>query len=259
MIIDQPFINDLRTILKQGWIKNTRVGNHGSVGNILEDVLGVPENNLPLPDIKNWELKSKRENSSSLTTLIHIEPFPRKSKIVPSILLPMYGWKHSEAGIKYPSTEMSFRQTINSLGRSDRGFKVVVDRENEKVLISFDSSAVASHHHEWLEHVRRNAGLEELNPQPYWDFDSLAERIPTKLKNCCFAQALTKVENGIEYFKYNSFEFFVGFNFENFILGLENGAIYADFDARTGHNHGTKFRIKKNYLTSLYEEEIKVL
>ena len=34
-----------------------------------------------------------------------------------------------EAGKKYPRTEMSFRQTINGLTRSERGFKVVVDRE----------------------------------------------------------------------------------------------------------------------------------
>lgn len=32
-----------------------------------------------------------------------------------------------------------------------------------------------------------------------------------------------------------------------------NGKIYIDFDARTGHNHGTKFRIKYNDIPSLYK------
>ena len=31
---------------------------------------------------------------------------------------------------------------------------------------------------------------------------------------------------------------------EKFIEAIEQGVIYVDFDARTGHNHGTKFRIK---------------
>jgi hypothetical protein len=41
---------------------------------------------------------------------------------VPQILLLKYGWKHQEAGIKYPENEMSFRQTISGKSRSDRGF-----------------------------------------------------------------------------------------------------------------------------------------
>ncbi|HAB54736.1 MAG TPA: hypothetical protein DCE80_21595 [Ignavibacteriales bacterium] len=31
-----------------------------------------------------------------------------------------------------------------------------------------------------------------------------------------------------------------------------------DFDARTGHNHGTKFRIKQNKLPLLYEHVIEI-
>jgi hypothetical protein len=43
-----------------------------------------------------------------------------------------------------------------------------------------------------------------------------------------------------------------GFNFENFLLGIEQGWVFVDFDARTGHNHGTKFRISQSKLESLY-------
>ena len=35
---------------------------------------------------------------------------------------------------------------------------------------------------------------------------------------------------------------------------IEKGDIFIDFDARTGHNHGTKFRFKNNRLPELYEE-----
>ena len=34
---------------------------------------------------------------------------------------------------------------------------------------------------------------------------------------------------------------------------MYDGKIYIDFDARSGHNHGTKFRIKYNDIPLLYK------
>ena len=64
----------LEAIEKMGWIKNRRPGNVGGVGNTLEDLLEVAENNLQLPDLGDWELKSQRADSASLMTLFHMEP-----------------------------------------------------------------------------------------------------------------------------------------------------------------------------------------
>lgn len=36
------------------------------------------------------------------------------------------------------------------------------------------------------------------------------------------------------------------------LSAFESGLIYVDFDARTGHNHGTKFRIKRADIMNLY-------
>jgi hypothetical protein len=38
------------------------------------------------------------------------------------------------------------------------------------------------------------------------------------------------------------------------VTAIEEGDVYVDFDARTGHNHGTKFRIKQNAIPKLYAE-----
>ena len=84
-------INELIKISKSGWIENARDGNHGGIGNTLEDLLGIQENNLPIPNAAEWELKSQRLNTTSLTTLFHIEPSPRAIKFVPQVLLPKYG------------------------------------------------------------------------------------------------------------------------------------------------------------------------
>lgn len=128
----QALIDKLKEIAMMGWIRNARKGNQGGIGNTLEDLLGIKENNLPIPNAVEWELKTQRLNSSSLTTLFHIEPSPRAVRFVPQILLPKYGWIHKESGKRYAVGEMSFRQTIHGLSRSDRGFMVIIDKNEKK-------------------------------------------------------------------------------------------------------------------------------
>ena len=115
-------IAKLKEISALGFVPNDRKGNHGGVGNTLEDLLGIKENNLPIPNAAEWELKAQRLNSTSLTTLFHIEPSPRAVKFVPQILLPLYGWKHEQAGNRYGKGEMSFRQTIHGNSFNHRPF-----------------------------------------------------------------------------------------------------------------------------------------
>jgi hypothetical protein len=55
-------IAKLKEISKRGWIPNARHGNAGGVGNTLEDLLGIEENNLPIPNAAEWELKTQRLN-----------------------------------------------------------------------------------------------------------------------------------------------------------------------------------------------------
>ena len=254
----ETLIDALREIASRGWILNTRKGNHGSIGNTLEDLLEIPENNLPLPNANEWELKTQRKGTSSLTTLFHVEPSPRAMKLVPSLLLPKYGWKHKEAGLRYPDNEMSFRQTISGQ-RSDRGFCTEIDYNNRKVIISFNSSFVADIHSEWLKSVKDRIGLDELQPQPYWGFDDLASKARTKLLNCFYAKAEIKREGNNEYYKYSEIYQCQNFSFGNFLHLLMQGDIFVDFDARTGHNHGTKFRLRQNNLDNLYENVTRII
>lgn len=255
----ENLIAEFKEIAAKGWIENARHGNAGGVGNTLEDLLGIEENNLPIPNAAEWELKAQRVNTTSLTTLFHTEPSPRAVKFVPQILLLKYGWRHQEAGLKYPENEMSFRQTIHGNSASDRGFMVKIDRNEKKVLISFDSSKVSEKNSDWLETVKQQIGLGELNPQPYWGFDDLASKAGTKLLNCFYVQAEMKKEDGKEFYKYSKVTMLQKFNFDGFLNALEDGNILVDFDARTGHNHGTKFRMRQNCLPQLYEKITEIL
>ncbi|MFA5062204.1 MAG: MvaI/BcnI family restriction endonuclease [Patescibacteria group bacterium] len=247
-------IEEFKRIAGMGWIPNARKGNHGGIGNTLEDLLGIKENNLPIPNAAEWELKAQRLNSTSLTTLFHTEPSPRAVRFVPQVLLPKYGWAHDEADKLYPKNEMSFRQTIHGKSRSDRGFMVVIDRREKKILISFEAKSVDPRHKVWLQSVKKRVGLGELDPQPYWGFDDLEHKAGTKLLNCFYVQADVKIERKKEYYHYSKVMMLQKFSFEGFLKALEDGDILVDFDARSGHNHGTKFRMRQNCLPKLYEK-----
>lgn len=255
----QSLIEKLREISAMGWVPNARRGNQGGIGNTLEDLLEIKENNLPIPNAAEWELKAQRLNSTSLTTLFHIEPSPRAIRFVPQVLLPKYGWAHKEDGKKYAKGEMSFRQTIHGLTRSDRGFMVKIDRTEKKVLISFDAKSVDIRHKDWLESVKKRVALKELNPQPYWGFDDLEHKAGTKLLNAFYVQAEVKTVRSKEYYKYSKVMMLQKFSFEGFLKAIEEAKILVDFDARTGHNHGTKFRMRQDSLPILYEKKTVII
>lgn len=246
-----------KEIYSSGWIPEGRSGNQGSAGNTLEDLLGIKENNLPIPNAAEWELKTHKHGSTALTTLLHSEPSPRALKLVPSFLLPNFGWKHQQAGIKYPQTELSFRQTISAHSFSDRGFKIDVDRASRKIKLIFDATQIKPNQKSYLELLEGRFGSINLiqiskSNTPYWGFDDLFHAMGVKLTNAFFVDVEERNMNGIKEFKYSKVTMLRQFDIEHFLSHLENGSAFIDFDARTGHNHGTKFRIRSNKIVELY-------
>lgn len=247
----QSLIDELIKIRNQGWIQSGRPGNDGGVGNTLEDLLGIEENNLPIPNAAEWELKTQKKNTNALITLFHMEPSPRAYRFVPQVLLPNFGWPHKGAGSKYPSNELSFRQTIQTRIFSNRGFSVKVDADAQRVEIVFDSTKIDKEQHStWYEKVKNKT----LIPTPYWGYVDLFHKAGTKLHNCFFVQATTKKINGQDHFRYENIFMLKNLCLEKFIAAIEDGMVYIDFDARTGHNHGTKFRLTRETITSLFFE-----
>lgn len=251
-------IEKFKAIFAKGWIENYRGNNDGAVGNILEDLLEIPENNLPIPNAAEWELKAQRATTTSLLTMFHTEPSPTAMTIVPSILLPKYGWPHRNAGKRYPANEKSFRATINTNSFSDRGFKVNVNDKDKKVEIIFNNKFTDERHNKWAASVKERAGhLNNFDIIPYWGFDDLFHKAGTKLKNCFYVRADVKREgrgkNRKDFFLYNYVLKLSNLDQNKFIDAIRQGKIYVDFDARTGHNHGTKFRIRYNDIPLLYQ------
>jgi len=256
----ESLIAELSAIHEKGWIPSfKRPGNDGAVGNTLENLLEITENNLPLPNATEWELKGQRRQTGSLLTLFHKDPSPTAMSLVTTLLLPKYGWPLEE----HPN-EWSFRQTISASSYSDRGFRVVIDDDQRKVNISFNADVVSEKHRIWLESVESRIGLTELNPQPYWGFDDLEHKAGAKLTNTFYILADARTQDGVEYFYYNGVLMLQTFSFDGFLAMLRNGSMKIDFDARTGHgrrghNHGTKFRIPPALFPNLYETAVSLL
>ena len=152
----ESLIEALMAICNEPWIQSGKPpGNDGAVGNTLENLLGIEENNLPLPNATEWEMKGQRRRTSSLVTLFHMDPSPQALGLVNNLLIAKYGWP-----LENHPNELSFRQTITTVAPSDRGFQVIIDETERKVMISFCANAVGERHRAWLQTVeQRVAGL----------------------------------------------------------------------------------------------------
>ncbi len=243
----------LQAIQALGWVPNARPRNDGGVGNTLEDLLGVKENNLRIPDYGEYELKAQRRETNSLITLFHCEPTtPRR--VVAAKLLPFWGWKHQKI-----VGALSFRQTISSTRYTDRGFTVVVDRANQEVRIHFDMQMIDPRHGEWRSQIFSLPSDEVSLLRPAWTFHKLEQVITRKLGNVIIVTADTRRSSGREEFLYMEARLLQKPTLDRFLNAIERDIILVDFDARTGHNHGTKFRIRQGNWEILYEEQLKLL
>jgi len=61
-------------------------------------------------------------------------------------------------------------------------------------------------------------------------------------------------EGGREYFLYQDIMILQRFGLDRFLSAIEQGSVLVDFDARTRHNHGTKFRLRQDRLPDLYDD-----
>ena len=253
----------LATNVEGQWHQNARPGNDGGAGNTLEDLLGVNENNLSLPDFGNIELKTHRKESQALITLFHKEPIPKAST---PLLIEALGWPHSEAGKKYPSNEKSFRSTTRANVYTDRGF--TVNLKEDKVVFAFDPSKVSTSamdrtggyptYGDWLSDVDRRSP-HYINVLPvHWDSKQLEMQIRSKLDQTLYVTHRSRNKGGVRSFLYESATLFTGFIPSQIERLFDAGGLYIDFDARTGHNHGTKLRVDLRSIRDLFRQAIRI-
>lgn len=230
----KELIEKLKEIEKIGFIKTVRP-HDGGVGNTLESLLNIKENNLRLPDIGDVEIKAKRIDSSSMLTLASKSPLPRG---VNKLLFINYSHVAGD-GIRKLYT------TIYGSRTNPQDFKVVF--ENDKLVLQNKNNILA-----------------------YWPVDLLFEGLKAKADKVLLVYAETKGKKGSvnEMFHYTEAYILEGIDFENIKEILENGKL--KFDIRIGadkkgqkigvyHDHGTAIRISKQDYPKLYKKHDKII
>lgn len=222
------FIREYRKICSLGWITTHRKGPTG-IGKTLEDLLGIPENNIDGPDFGDYELKSCRLNSNSMLTMFTRAPQPAKAN---TYLRLKYGYSSGA----YDNDEKVLHSTLSA----DR-FTPIADT-GHKLKISCDTNGLF---------IVSEAGAEKV----FWSRDALKKCFMKKYKNkFVYAKAHSRGTGAAEQFQFVEAYEVSGFDYDGFINLLEEGRIYIDL--RIGqyhdgpkkgktHDHGTGFRIKE--------------
>ena len=223
----EELLSHYRLIKEKGFIKSQRKGDC-AVGNTFEDELGLKENNIAAPDLKNYELKVKRKGASGLQTLFNKEGEWQMKQIE---FLEQYGFPHT----KYIG-EISGQSTITK-SPNKRGF--YYESDDDYLYVKVDDVII----------VR-------------WDWCKLVEVFGNKFPNCIKVLAETIKDKGTEYFHYNEIYLYKGTTKQKFRELIENDLISIDFRLYTQYNkgkcirnRGTAFRIKHENMDKLFIKE----
>lgn len=236
------FIREYIKIKEMGWIQTHRSGPTG-IGKTLEDLLGIPENNLDEPDFGEYELKSCRINSQSMLTMFTRAPQPPRAN---AYLREKYGYSSNV----YDNDEKVLHSTLSA-----NRFTPIADTGNTlKIYCQEDGIYIES-----------QDGIENI----FWSREALKKCFEKKYKNkFVYAKAFNRGTGSAEEFQFVDAYEVSGFDYDAFIQLLEAGKIYVDL--RIGqyhsgknkgktHDHGTGFRIKESDQPLLFKVQNKIV
>lgn len=248
-------IEELKTrlidIKKRGWIPSKRRGNTG-IGYTLESLLGISENNCKDPDFGQIEIKSQRQNSSSMVTLF---TFNKGIWVVKQAdVIKKYGYRDT-------NERDSLYSTVNGTIPNAQGLLLTVD--NSLKLSHLDGTGIAE-----------------------WPGEVLTQRFKEKLSALVLVEAETRENSdGREEFNYQKAYFLTEPNTQNFLDLIRAGHIMVDLrmhirnngsvkdhraairteerrltrDNSSVRNHGTAFRIEERYLNLCFANREQIL
>lgn len=241
-------INELKEnfirIKNMGWIKSINNDYSGS-GLTFEQLLGKEEDELPIPDYKGIEIKTKINFSKFSTTLFCLTPTTKYINPMET-LVNEYGYSTSKVLNKKVLMGEIYSTKLTRIGK-DYLFKIIIDETEEKIKIKI-----------------LNNNLENMNETIYWDFDDVKKTLIRKLKTLAVVKTERRmIENNV-YYRYTKMDIYELKSFEVFIELINKGVISVLFcinrfksGKRIGqiHDHGTAFRIYEKDLLMLYKNK----
>lgn len=224
----------LQEIKKQGFVKTHRRGDTG-IGKTLEDLLGIKENNIPLPDIEEVaELKSYRKNAKSMMTLFTLEPLP-KGGDRDRLLLDNFGYSKRDN-----NRSKELHSTLSCKRYNNQNLKLAVEKDK----------------------IRVKGKKRRINI--FWDMKSVRNKFDQKLPALVYVLADTRIIKDTEYFYFNEAYFLEDFDFKLFKKRVRADDILVDFRMYyrpngSVRNHGTGFRVKVKKLDDCFSKRTKLI
>jgi|3_EtaG_2_1085321.scaffolds.fasta_scaffold50660_3 hypothetical protein len=199
-----------------------RNGDDGYFGRLMENALGVEENNRKGPDcaVEGVEIKTKRAQSGARTTLFCMEPKWDINKNFSSM---------REAVAEFKNAEHRFNQCMNSQSENPRGLKLFLS-DKEIFAMCYEQ------------------------PLCRWEIEAVLDRCEEKLCNMVFAE-IDGMDSEPKMVKGVSFK---GFDRQKFLTLLKGGKVVVEFRAKIEEgggcrNRGTAFRMAQKYIAQMYK------
>ena len=209
-------------IKNKGWIQSKRKGPTG-IGQTLEQLLGLKEDNIALPDLGRVELKAHRIGSSSMITLF---TFNRKVwKMNPLDAIRKYG-------------------TPDENGRLGLYFTMSRTPNSTDLFLHLEAESIS---------VRHISG--EILAE--WQLAALAERFMQKSPRLILVSAFSEMRGDIEWFKFDRARLLTDTSPEIIRNQILEGNILVDLrlhdKGMSARNHGTGFRAREGNLPGLFK------
>lgn len=217
----------------------------GSVGLLLEEKLGLTNNEFPVADCDGIELKTSNIYSEYPITLFSCtldgpDFYPLSSFVE----------RFGKLDDKYPQTKVLYIR-LSSTQYSNWGkfikMRLIVDRKKEKIYI-----------------LVLHANGKVIEKRVFWDFKTLESVIKRKISSMYFITYHVRRINNKKYCFFDDILVLKAKTFEDFLECLEQGKI--DVYIKSGvfssglkegkaYNHGTAFQIKKHMLLHMFEQK----
>jgi hypothetical protein len=207
----------------QGWVKSKRKGPTG-IGHTLEQLIGLKENNIAVPDLDKIELKAHRINSPSMITLF---TFNRKVwKMKPLDAVRSYG-------------------TVDKNGRKGLYFTMSLKPNSTGLFLLVGKDAIS------VRHISGKIIAE-------WPIDVLAKQFAQKVPALLLVSAFSEMRGDDEWFKFDRAQLLTGTSPDIIRNQIEAGNILVDLrlhdKVTSARNHGTGFRAYEDKLSHLFEK-----
>lgn len=218
----EEFKEKFDEIKKQGWFQSVRRGPTG-IGQTFEQLIGLTENNIALPDLHEIELKTHRIGSTSMITLFTFNKNAWKMK--PLEAIRKYG-------------------TLDANGRLGMYFTMSPTPNSTGLFLHNEEHSIS---------IRHISG--ELIAE--WQLDALAEQFYKKIPGLILVSAFSEMRGDFEWFNFSRAQLLTGTSDEIIREQILAGNVLVDLrlhdKGTSARNHGTGFRVKEGKLNFLFK------